>query len=118
MQSVQGADWSPTHSTIIANICGGDVYLWDLQRKAYLPQSITHSPTNSKNTVVQFTESGRCLVVGDIDGNVHLFSLEDMPLPAFFQENLLEQSILKALVTKPHLIKKLKKLGRLAFEKN
>lgn len=118
MQSVQGADWSPTHSTVIANICGGDVYLWDLQRKAYLPQSITHSPTNSRNTVVQFNESGRCLVVGDIDGNVHLFSLEDMPLPAFFQENLLEQSILKALVTKPHLIKKLNKLGRLAFEKN
>lgn len=112
MQSVQGLDWSPTHSTILVTILGQNILIWDFQRKVYEPQSITRSPTGTKNTMVQFIDSGRCLVVGDIDGNVHVFSLEDMPFPAFFQQNLLFESLIRALTTNPKMLYKLKVLRR------
>lgn len=118
MQSVQSADWSPTHSTIVANICGTDICIWDLQRKTYKPQSVTTSPTNCRNTIVQFTESGRCLAVGDIEGNVHIFAFEDMPFPAFFQDDLLANAIMRGLITRPDLIRQLKKMGNLNFDKS
>lgn len=115
MQSVQGLDWSPTHSTILVTIQGSHIQVWDLQRKVYGPQSITKSPTDSRNTVVQFTESGNSLIVGDVNGNVNVYSLEDMPFPAFFQENLLYESISRALITDPTLLSKVKKLRRQIF---
>lgn len=108
MQSVQGLDWSPTHSTILVTIQGSDIHVWDLQRKVYCPQSFTKSPTQQRNTVVQFTESGRCLIVGDVDGNVNVFALEDMPFPAYYQENLLFDSVYRALITNPSLLNKVK----------
>ncbi|ERL94430.1 dynein axonemal intermediate chain 4 [Dendroctonus ponderosae] len=112
MMSVQAMDWSPTHSTILASIYGKTILLWDFQRKVWKPQSETQSPTGSRNTIVQFIESGRCLIVGDIDGNVHVFALEDMPFPAFFQENLLFDALEKSLTTNIALMEKLKKLRR------
>lgn len=117
MMSVQAMDWSPTHSTILATIYGKTILLWDFQRKVWKPQSETPSPTNSRNTVVQFIQSGRCLVVGDMDGNVHVFSLEDMPFPAFFQENLLFDSLEKSLTTNVVLTEKLKKIRRSTLKK-
>lgn len=118
MHSVQAADWSPIHSTVIACISATKIYLWDIQRKAYLPQSVTESPTECRNTVVQFTPSGRCLLVGDTDGNAHIFALQDMPFPPFFQEDLLSQALRKAMITKPELLKLIKKIGRLSFDKS
>lgn len=118
MESVQSADWSPKQSTIIATISGCEIFIWDLQRKAYLPQSVTENPGKCKNVVVQFTEDGQCLVVGDVDGNVHIFALEDMPFPPFFQEDLLTQSVMRAMVNKPELLKQIKKLGKLSFDKS
>ncbi|XP_076266872.1 dynein axonemal intermediate chain 4-like [Rhynchophorus ferrugineus] len=112
MLSVQAMDWSPTHSTILATIYGKTILLWDFQRKVYKPQSETPSPTGCRNTIVQFTKSGRCLVVGDVDGNVHVFSLEDMPFPAFFQESLLFDALQKSLTTNPKLVEKLRKLRK------
>ncbi|KAB0795109.1 hypothetical protein PPYR_11948 [Photinus pyralis] len=117
-QSIQSADWSPTHSTIIANVCGSNIYIWDIQRKIYHPQSITPSPTRCRNTVIKFTKSGRCISVGDIEGNVHIFSLEDMPFPAYFEDDLLYNSILRCLITRPDLIKKIQKSGKLKFNKS
>lgn len=112
MQSVQGLDWSPTHSTILVTIQGSHIYVWDLQRKVYCPQSKTKSPTQARNTVVQFTASGNSLIVGDVEGNVNVFSLEDMPFPAFFQENLLFDSIFNALITNQTLLDKVKHLKK------
>lgn len=115
MQTTEGADWSPSHSTIIATIGGNEICIWDLQRKSYAPQSIIKSPTDCRNTIVQFTDDGRCLVVGDIEGNINIFSLEDMPFPAFFQSNLLIQALKRALIIRPDLIRTLKKHGDLNF---
>lgn len=112
MMSVQAMAWSPTHSTILATIYGKTILLWDFQRKVWKPQSETQSPTGTRNTIVQFIDSGRCLVVGDIDGNVHVFSLEDMPFPAFFQENLLFLALERSLTTNPTLMDKVTKLRK------
>ncbi|KAK5645037.1 hypothetical protein RI129_006337 [Pyrocoelia pectoralis] len=114
-QSIQSADWSPTHSTVIVNVCGNNIYIWDFQRKTYDPQSITVSPTNCKNTVVRFTKSGSCIAVGDIEGNVNIFSLDNMPFPAYFEDDLLYNSIIRSLITRPDLIRQIKKSGKLKF---
>lgn len=118
MQSVQGLDFSPIHSTILVTIQGNNIQVWDLQRKVYSPQSTTKSPTESRNTVIKFTETGRSLIVGDVDGNIHVYSLEDMPFPPFFQENLLFESLSRALITNPVLLSKVKQLRRQIFEEN
>ncbi|KAK4876062.1 hypothetical protein RN001_012484 [Aquatica leii] len=117
MQSIQSVDWSPTHSTIICNVCGSSIYIWDIQRKVYNPQSINQNPYNCRNTVVRFSNSGKCIVVGDIEGNVLVYALEDMPFAAYFPDDLLTNSIIRCLNTRPDLIKKLKKLGSLNFNK-
>lgn len=116
LQSIQDADFSPSHSTIIASVSGKDIHIWDLQRKVYTYQSSAKSPTNHRNTAVQFTDDGRCLTVADIGGNVHIFALEDMPFSAFFQADHLTQSLKKALVTKQKLLKQLLRTGSLVFE--
>lgn len=112
MQTVQGLDWSPTHSTILVTIQGSHIYIWDLQRKVYSPQSFTRSHTQARNTVVRFTSTGKSLIVGDVEGNVNVYSLEDMPFPAFFQEHLLFESIYRALITNPVLLDKAKHLQK------
>nr|XP_022906107.1 WD repeat-containing protein 78-like [Onthophagus taurus] len=117
MLSVQGADWCPAFSTIIASITGNDIFLWDLQRKVYAPQSVTKSPTKARCTLVEFTQSGRCLVVGDIEGNIMIFSLEDMPFQAFYQDKLLTQAIKRELVIVPELARKVEKLDGLSYKR-
>lgn len=110
MDPVLDFEWSPSHSTIIVSLRGMDIFVWDFQRKIYSPQSQTKSPTNSLNTFCKFTPSGRCLLVGDIDGNVHVFSISNLPIPAFFQKNLFFQSIKNILRTNTNLTTKLQKL--------
>lgn len=66
---------------------------------------------------MQFTDDGRCLLVADVDGNVHVFALEDMPFPAFFQDDLLAQALARATVNKPEVLRQLKELGRLNFDR-
>lgn len=110
MEPVLDLDWSPSHSTIIVSLQGLDIFLWDLQRKIHLPQSKFESPTNSRNTLCRFTKCGRCLLIGDVDGNVHIFSVNGFPPPAFFQDNLFVQSIKKLLATNSDLLKKVEKI--------
>lgn len=107
METVEDAAWCPANSTIIANISGNDIFLWDIQRRTYLPASCHKSPTNCRNTLIKFTDSGRNLVVADIEGNVHIFTLEDMPFPPFYQAEMLMQVIKKSLITRTDLITQL-----------
>lgn len=116
MEAVEGAAWNPANSTVIASISGKDIFLWDIQRRVYSPASVHQSPTNCRNTVVQFTDSGRNLIVGDVEGNVHVFSLENMPFPPFYQEKMLAASIKKALMTRNEIVHELSKAGVLEFE--
>lgn len=60
-----------------------------------------------------FTRSGEQLVAGDDDGTVYIFGLTGMPLPAFDQKQTLIDAVSKALLTKPELLHRLKKLDPL-----
>ncbi|KAF5298180.1 hypothetical protein FQA39_LY02604 [Lamprigera yunnana] len=113
MQSIQSVDWSPTHPTIIAHVSGCNIYIWDIQRKIYHPQSITLNPTSCRNTVILFAKNGRSIVVGDVEGNVHVMALNDLPFIPFFSDDLLTNAIFRCLNTRPDLTKKLKKMGKL-----
>jgi WD40 repeat protein len=112
METMQGAAWSPVNATIIASISGNDIHLWDIKHKIFVPASTTTSPTDTGNLMIQFTASGLNLVVGDGDGAVHVYGLQDMPFSPFYQEVALIQAIKKALVTRPELLEVLKKIGK------
>jgi WD40 repeat protein len=112
MEAMQGATWSPVNATIIASISGNDICLWDIRRNIFVPASTTTSPTNTGNLMIQFTASGLNLVVGDGDGAVHVYGLQDMPFSPFYQETALIEAIKKALVTRPELLKVLEKIGK------
>ncbi|XP_033611470.1 WD repeat-containing protein 78 isoform X2 [Cryptotermes secundus] len=112
MESVQGAAWSPVSATIIASISANDIHLWDIKHKIFVPASTATSPTDTGNLMIQFTASGLNLVIGDGEGAVHVYGLQDMPFSPFYQEIALIQAIKKALVTRPELLKILKKIGK------
>lgn len=111
LSPVEGAEWCPANSTIIANISGNDIFLWDLQRKTYLPASEHTSPTGCRNTVIKFSPSGKNLIIGDIEGNIHVFTLTDLPFPPFYQAEMLEQVLYKSLITRKDLVEQIKRVG-------
>ncbi|XP_044754332.1 dynein axonemal intermediate chain 4-like isoform X2 [Coccinella septempunctata] len=117
MYPVQYVLWSPVHSTILVAIQSSQILIWDLHRKVHYPQNIIKSPSGSRNSTIKFTENGKCLTVCDVDGHTHIYSLENMPIPAFFQDHLLYSAIKRNLITKPDLLKKFMALKTMNFEK-
>ena len=111
MACVRGAAWSPINSTIIASIVNNEVCIWDIKRKTYKPSSVTLADKCQRFEMLEFTRNGNQLVLADVDGNIYVYSLEGMPFSPFDQLKLLVRSIEKALITKPGLLKKLKKIG-------
>jgi WD40 repeat protein len=112
MEAVRSAAWSPVNAIIIASISSNDIYFWDIRHKTFVPASTTKSPTDKGNLIIQFTSSGLNLVVGDGDGAVHLYGLQDMPFSPFYQEIALVQAIKEALITRPEVLKMLNKIGK------
>ncbi|KAF3430589.1 hypothetical protein E2986_00112 [Frieseomelitta varia] len=111
MACVRYAAWSPIHSTIIVSIVNNEICIWDIRRKTYKPASVTISPNSDRFVMVDFTANGNQLVVADVKGVVYVYNLEGMPFPPYNQQQVLVDSIEKALITKPILLKNLKKLG-------
>lgn len=111
MACVRYAVWSPIHSTIIASIVNNEICIWDIRRKIYKPASVTISPSSARFVMINFTANGNQLAVADIEGTVYLYNLEGMPFPPYNQQRVLIDSIKKALITKPIILKNLKKLG-------
>ena len=108
---VRCAAWCPTNSTIIATIVDNEICIWDIKRKTYKPTSITILPRESTLLLLEFTKNGNQLVAADSKGVIYIYNLEGMPFPPFDQVHVLMSSIEKALITKPALLKKLKKLN-------
>lgn len=108
---VRCAKWSPSSSTLIANIVNNQICIWDIRRNIHVPASVTISPNEARFIVAEFTSNGNQLVVADVQGAVYIYNLEGMPFPPYDQTKVLIHSIHKALITNPMLLKKLKKLG-------
>ncbi|KAM0730316.1 Dynein axonemal intermediate chain 4 [Formica fusca] len=111
MACVRSACWSPTCSTIIASIVNDQICVWDIRKKIHIPSSVTISTNGTRLVAVEFTANGNQLVVADIEGVIYVYNLEGMPFPPYNQAKVLIESIQKELVTKPGLLRKLKKLG-------
>lgn len=101
--------FSPTHPTLFALIGLTNVYLWDMQRKSMKHQSTTELITKATCTSMHFRQNGKCLIVGDTKGQVHVYSLRDIPYPPFFPENLFMTMLRQQLLYKDEVISKLEK---------
>lgn len=111
MACVRSAQWSPTCSTIIASVVNDQICVWDIRRKTHAPVSVTISTHGTRLVAADFTANGNQLVIADVEGAVYIYNLEGMPFPPYDQTKVLIESIHKALVPKPGLLKELKKLG-------
>lgn len=113
-EAIHSAFWSPIHSTVIASCSENSVQIWDLRRKNQKPASVTKFE-GKKLTVIKFSQCGRSLIIGDIEGNSHVCSLEDFPFPPHFQYDELQKAIYHSLTNKQDLEKQIKQLGHLGY---
>ncbi|EZA46852.1 hypothetical protein DMN91_010154 [Ooceraea biroi] len=111
MACVRSVCWSPTCSTIIASIVNDQICIWDIRRKTHVSASVTIPTKGARLVAADITANGNQLVAADVEGTVYVYNLEGMSFPPYDQTKVLIESIHKALVTKPKLLKKLKKLG-------
>ncbi|XP_014206110.1 WD repeat-containing protein 78-like, partial [Copidosoma floridanum] len=112
MLCVADATWSPRSSTILASAVANEICIWDIRRKTHRPASVTKvAPEGVRLTRLEFTRSGEQIVAADEYGEVYVYGLVGMPLPAFDQERALVDGLHQALVTKPELLGRLRKIG-------
>jgi hypothetical protein len=72
---------------------------------------VTCIPQNAIIQRVEFTRNGEHVVAADDDGNVYIYGTVGMPLPPFDQAQTLIDAVEKALLIKPEILKRFKKLG-------
>lgn len=113
-EAIHSAYWSPIHSTVIASCTENSVQIWDLRRKNLKPASVRKFE-GKKLTVIKFSRCGRSIIVGDVDGNCHVCSLEDFPFPPHFQYDELQKALYHSLTNKQDLEKQIKQLGYLGY---
>ncbi|XP_038215270.1 dynein intermediate chain 4, axonemal [Zerene cesonia] len=102
----------PINSTILISASGNVLAIWDLRRKTHMPCAEYSFPPQVSLMYIKFSPSGDNVFVGDTLGRVHTFHLEDTPIPPFYQRQLLDEAIKKALCTRPRLLKQLDKLEK------
>ncbi|CAG4912658.1 unnamed protein product [Colias eurytheme] len=102
----------PINSTILISASGNVLSIWDLRRKTHMPCAEYTFPPQVSLMYIKFSPSGDNVFVGDTSGRVHTFHLEDTPIPPFYQRQLLDEAIKKALCTRPQLLKQLDKLEK------
>ncbi|XP_059478495.1 dynein axonemal intermediate chain 4-like, partial [Neocloeon triangulifer] len=91
VDAVIGAEWSPAYSTILACASGKFLSIWDLARKTYEP--VTKIDVGTMLTSLIFSPDGMNVLVGDRSGQVHVFSLQDMPHKPLMQVEALVKAI-------------------------
>ncbi|CAH0721971.1 unnamed protein product, partial [Brenthis ino] len=102
----------PVNSTILISASGNVLSIWDLRRKTHMPCAEYSFPGHVVLTYIKFSPSGDNVFVGDTLGRVHTFHLEDTPIPPFDQKKLLDETIKRAICTRPQLLRQLEKLEK------
>lgn len=102
----------PINSTILISASGNVLSIWDLRRKTHMPCAEYTFPGQIVLTYIKFSPSGDNVFVGDTLGRVHTFHLEDTPIPPFYQKKLLDETIRRAICTRPQLLRQLEKLEK------
>ncbi|XP_013146420.1 PREDICTED: WD repeat-containing protein 78 [Papilio polytes] len=110
--AVYDVAFCPVNSTVLISVSGNVLSIWDLRRKNHIPCAEYKFPGNVVLNFVKFSKSGDNVFVGDTLGRVHTFHLEDTPIPPFYQHKILDETIKKALCTRPQLLKQLQKIEK------
>lgn len=124
-EQINCATWSPTCSTLIACTTSNKLKLWDLKTNCLTPVA-THLFNDSmfgvdsnrvaSLTICKFTDCGQSIVIGTENGIAFVFALEDMPFPSHSQYDILNDMILRNLLTRPKLYEKIKEMENLGYE--
>lgn len=94
--SFQCVKFSKIHPTIFMSCSHDGVRIWDLNQKASKPILVKNF--TFKPTIFDFSPSGTSILIGDMNGNVHVFYLYDStPHPPQFGVKKLQNAIYDAL---------------------
>ncbi|XP_013194153.2 dynein axonemal intermediate chain 4 [Amyelois transitella] len=110
--AVYGIAFCPINATVLISVSGNVLSIWDLRRKTHIPCAEYTFPNNVVLTYVKFSPSGDNVFVGDSMGRVYTYHLEDTPIPPFYQYKMLDETLKRALCTRPQLLKQLEKLEK------
>lgn len=102
----------PVNSTVLVSVSGPTLSVWDWRRKTHVPCMEHIFPGHINLVYCAFSASGDNVFVGDTAGRIHTYHLEDMPIAPFYQRRVLDETIKKALCTRPQLLKQLDKLEK------
>ncbi|CAH8658553.1 unnamed protein product [Schistosoma margrebowiei] len=77
------AHWSPIHPAVFATVdCTGGLDLWNLNQNTEVPSIRTVIPGQPSLNKCRFHSSGSHIAIGDDDGRIHMFDLnETMAIP-------------------------------------
>ncbi|PAA71629.1 hypothetical protein BOX15_Mlig012776g3 [Macrostomum lignano] len=99
-KSINSLSWSPKSSCIFACVNDGQLEVWNMAHSTLDP--IITEPTDEdtgRYTHVLFSDNSDSLLVGDAQGNVQVFKLENMPSAPKNQAEALDRVIQLALKT-------------------
>ncbi|XP_075969926.1 dynein axonemal intermediate chain 4 [Anticarsia gemmatalis] len=111
--AVYGVAFCPVNATILISVSGNVLSVWDLRRKTHIPCAEYTFSTGVVLTYISFSPSGDNVFVGDTQGRIHTFHMEDTPIPPYYQRLMLDDAIRKALCTRPQMLKQLDKLDKM-----
>ncbi|TGZ68952.1 hypothetical protein CRM22_003998 [Opisthorchis felineus] len=76
---VSSISWSPYHSVIFASANESALEIWNLDSSTIEPYVVETVSSDSNMTSVLFSECSDSVLVGDNQGTVHVYGLEDFP---------------------------------------
>lgn len=106
--SSQCVKWSTIYPTLIFNCSHDGMRVWDLRRKAEKPIHIELSTT--KLTTFDFSPCGTSLIVGDVEGNIKVFSLHNGILPSKQDFKELKKVIYESLRYREKILHQVKQI--------
>lgn len=121
-EPIQCVQWCPSNSTIILSATRSRINIWDIRTNCLRPASshAIHEKFDDRSNIgkiteCQFTKCGRSIVVGDDDGCIYVYALNDIPFAPHYQFNALMQTILKSLSSRPALERQVKRMSHLGY---
>ncbi|CAH8559841.1 unnamed protein product [Schistosoma turkestanicum] len=103
MTTVPSISWSSHNSLIFAAVAEGVLEIWDLDHSIVDPFILETISTESNMTSVLFSETSQSVLIGDDQGTIYVFNLEDFPHPLTTKSEQASQlnQFLKSCSTNP-----------------
>ncbi|XP_050530293.1 dynein axonemal intermediate chain 4-like [Daktulosphaira vitifoliae] len=101
--TVEDADWSPVHSTVIVSVSGKFICIWDFARKAVEPVMKLECREDVHFTLVKFSKNGRNIITGDSKGFMRCYHIKSMPVTPFLQKESFVTALKNVVPATPEL---------------